>query len=163
VVTLLGLAPLAPVIGAAAAFRPALDPAGHLAAATPLASMRLVVLRALVVTTAAVPLGLLTAIVLPVRTVLLLGWIVPGVALCLVVLAAGTRFDPTRLAAGLAVSWLMVVTSFAYGARRGDVTARLSEWIINQSATQMTFALVAIVAAAVLIVRRDSAVNWTTP
>jgi hypothetical protein len=161
-VTLLAIAPLAPVVGAAAAFRPTLDPAGQLAAATPMATMRLVVQRALVVTVAALPLGLVTAVALPVRTILLLGWIVPGVALCLVVLAAGTRFDPTRLAVGLAVGWLTVVTSFAHRARRGDVTARLSEWIINQPATQVTFALVAIVAAAVLIMRRDTAVNWTS-
>ena len=46
VTALLGLAPLAPVVAAAAAFRPSVDPAGQLAAATPMATMRLVVLRA---------------------------------------------------------------------------------------------------------------------
>jgi Putative zinc-finger len=160
VTALLGLAPLAPVVGAAVAFRPTVDPAGQLAAAAPMATMRLVVLRALVVTVAALPLGILAAIAFPVRTSLLLGWIVPGVALCLVVLAAGTRFEPTRLAIGLALGWLMVVTSFAHRARRGDVTTRLSDWIVNQPATQVAFALVAVAAAVVLVMRRDTVVNW---
>jgi hypothetical protein len=128
-----------------------------------MATMRLVVLRALVVTVAALPLGLIPAVVLPVRTTLLLGWIVPGLALCLVVLAAGTRLEPTRLAVGLALAWLTVVASFVHRARGGDITTRLSDWIVNQPATQLAFALVAVAAAAVLIVRRDSVVNWRMP
>jgi hypothetical protein len=127
-----------------------------------MATMRLVLLRALVVAIAALPVGIAIAIALPVRTSLLLGWVVPGLALCLVVLAAGTRFEPTRLAIGLALGWAALVTTFATRARRGDVAARLSDWIVNQPATQLAFAVIAIAAAAVLFVRRDAAVNWRT-
>ena len=163
VTALLGLAPLAPVVAAAAAFRPSVDPAGQLAAATPMATMRLVVLRALVVVIAAIPVGLGTAVALPVRTTLLLGWILPGLALCLVVLAAGPRLEPTRLAIGLALGWMMLVTSLAHRARRGDIADRLSDWVVNQPATQAAFAIVAIAAAGVLVLRRDTEVNWRMP
>jgi len=159
-IALIGLAPLAPVLGAAVAFRPALDPAGQLSAATPLATMRLVLLRALVVTIAALPVGIAVAVVLPVRSTLLLGWVLPGLALCAIVLAAGSRFDPNRLAIGLALGWAVLVSNLGLRTRDGDLTARLSDWVVNHAATQLMSAGIAAVAVIVLVARRDAAVNW---
>jgi len=159
-IALIGLAPLAPVLGAAVAFRPALDPAGQLSAATPLATMRLVLLRALVVTIAALPVGIAVAVVLPLRSTLLLGWVLPGLALCAIVLAAGSRFDPTRLAIALALGWAVLVSNLGLRTRDGDLTARLSEWVVNHPATQLTSAGIAAGVVIVLVARRDAAVNW---
>jgi len=82
VAALLAFAPLAPLLGVVAAFRPSSDPAGEITLATPIATMRLVLVRTLVVTIASIPVGLLVAVLLPVRTLLLLGWVLPGLALC---------------------------------------------------------------------------------
>ncbi len=56
-VTLLVLAPLAPVAAVALAYRDWTDPAGEISLATPSAGLRLVALRALVVSVAALPLA----------------------------------------------------------------------------------------------------------
>ncbi len=98
VAALLAFAPLAPLLGVVAAFRPSSDPAGEITLATPVATMRLVLLRTLVVAIASIPVGLLAALLLPVRTSLLLGWVLPGLALCAVTLAVGTRVEVGRLA-----------------------------------------------------------------
>ena len=55
------------------------------------------------------PIGLLTSVLLPVPTSMLLGWLLPGLALCAVVLAAGTRFDPAKVGAALVIGWAAFV------------------------------------------------------
>ena len=96
----LAVAPAVPVAGAVLAYRVASDPAGEIAVASPLHTFRIVVMRTAVVLAAALPIGLLTSVLLPLPTSRLLGWLLPGLALCAVVLAAGTRFDPAKVGAG---------------------------------------------------------------
>jgi hypothetical protein len=163
VAALLAFAPLAPLLGVVAAFRPSSDPAGEITLATPVATMRLVLLRTLVVAIASIPVGLLAAVLLPVRTSLLLGWMLPGVALCAVTLAVGTRVEVGRLAVSLALGWGVLVSMLARDLRRGSITAALSDWVVNQPAAQITFALVALAAALVLAARRDDLVAWSEP
>jgi hypothetical protein len=163
VAALLAFAPLAPLLGVVAAFRPSSDPAGEITLATPVATMRLVLLRTLVVAIASIPVGLLAAVLLPVRTSLLLGWMLPGVALCAVTLAVGTRVEVGRLAVSLALGWGVLVSMLARDMRRGSITAALSDWVVNQPAAQITFALVALAAGLVLAARRDDLVAWSEP
>jgi hypothetical protein len=163
VAALLAFAPLAPLLGVVAAFRPSSDPAGEITLATPVATMRLVLLRTLVVAMTSIPVGLLAALLLPVRTWLLLGWVLPGLALCAVTLAVGTRIEVGRLAVSLAVVWAVLVSMLARDLRGGSVTAALSDWAVNQPAAQITFALVALAAGLVLAVRRDDLVAWSEP
>jgi hypothetical protein len=163
VAALLAFAPLAPLLGVVAAFRPSSDPAGEITLATPVATMRLVLLRTLVVAMTSIPVGLLAAVLLPVRTWLLLGWVLPGLALCAVTLAVGTRIEVGRLAVSLAVVWAVLVSMLARDLRGGSVTAALSDWAVNQPAAQLTFALVALAAGLVLAVRRDDLVAWSEP
>ena len=66
-------------------------------------------------------------------------------------------------AIGLALGWMMLVTSLAHRARHGDIADRLSDWVVNQPATQAAFAIVAIAASGVLVLRRDTEVNWRMP
>jgi len=158
----LALAPIMPLLGAVLAFRTSIDPAGRLAEATPLATMRLVVVRALVVVCAALPVGLAVAVALPVRTTLLLGWIAPGIALCLTVLATGTRIDPLRLASGLAVGWIVVVGSFATRLRGDGLVRALSDWVVNRQVTQGGFAVLGLLALIHLVNSRDAVVvHWS--
>jgi hypothetical protein len=163
VAALLAFAPLAPLLGVVAAFRPSSDPAGEITLATPVATMRLVLLRTLVVAIASIPVGLLAAVLLPVRTSLLLGWMLPGVALCAVTLAVGTRVEVGRLAVSLALGWGVLVSMLARDMHRGSITAALSDWVVNQPAAQITFALVALAAGLVLAARRDDLVAWSEP
>ena len=163
VAALLAFAPLAPLLGVVAAFRPSSDPGGEITLATPVATMRLVLLRTLVVAIASIPVGLLAAVLLPVRTSLLLGWMLPGVALCAVTLAVGTRVEVGRLAVSLALGWGVLVSMLARDMNRGSITAALSDWVVNQPAAQITFALVALAAGLVLAARRDDLVAWSEP
>ncbi|MGH9002662.1 MAG: hypothetical protein ACRDYV_05995, partial [Acidimicrobiia bacterium] len=163
VMALLAFAPLAPLLGVVAAFRPASDPAGEITLATPVATMRLVLLRTLLVAIASIPVGLLTALLLPVPTSLLLGWVLPGLALCAVTLAVGTRVEVGRLAVSLALGWGALVSMLARDIRRGSITAALSDWVVNQPTAQITFALVALAAGLVLAARRDDLVAWSEP
>ena len=125
--------------------------------------MRLVLLRTLVVAIASIPVGLLAALLLPVRTSLLLGWVLPGLALCAVTLAVGTRVEVGRLAVSLALGWGVLVSMLARDMRRGSITAALSDWVVNQPTAQITFALVALAAGLVLAARRDDLVAWSEP
>ncbi len=81
----------------------AADPAGDAGAATPLHSFRLVLLRTAILLAAVLPVGLLASVLLPVPTALVLGWFLPAVAICAVVLAIGTRYNPMWVAGSLAL------------------------------------------------------------
>lgn len=163
VAALLAFAPLAPLLGVVAAFRPSSDPAGEITLATPVATMRLVLIRTMVVAISSIPVGLLAAFLLPVRMSLLLGWVLPGLALCAVTLAVGTRVEVGRLAVSLALGWGVLVSVLARDMHRSNVTVALSDWVVNQPATQITFALVALAAGLVLAARRDDLVAWSEP
>ena len=163
VAALLAFAPLAPLLGVVAAFRPSSDPAGEITLATPIATMRLVLIRTMVVAISSIPVGLLAAFLLPVRTSLLLGWVLPGLALCAVTLAVGTRVEVGRLAVSLALGWGVLVSMLARDMHRSSITAALSDWVVNQPAAQITFALVALAAGLVLAARRDDLVAWSEP
>jgi hypothetical protein len=163
VAALLAFAPLAPLLGVVAAFRPASDPAGEITLATPVATMRLVLVRTMVVTIASIPVGLLVAFLMPVRTALLLGWVLPGLALCAVTLAVGTRVEIGRLAVSLALGWGVLVSVPAREMYRIGIAAALSDWVVNQPAAQIAFALVALAAGLVLAARRDELVAWSQP
>jgi hypothetical protein len=163
VAALLAFAPLAPLLGVVAAFRPSSDPAGEITLATPIATMRLVLVRTLVVTIASIPVGLLVAVLLPVRTLLLLGWVLPGLALCTVTLAVGTRVEIGRLAVSLALGWGVLVSLPALEMHRVGITAALSDWVVNQPAAQIACALVALAGSIVLATRRDDPAAWSQP
>jgi hypothetical protein len=151
----LALAPAVPVAGAVLAYRDRSDPAGDIAGATPMHSFRIVLVRALVVLLAVVPIGVLMSVALPVRTASLLGWILPCVACCSVVLAVGTRWNPTVVGATLAAGWAVAVFVGAERARHLPVGRALRHLAVNQPAAQVAFLLVAVAASIMFAVRRD--------
>lgn len=152
------LAPLVPLGGVLAAFRPAVDPAGEMGLASPLATLRLVLVRALVVAGAAVPLGIVVAFVLPAPATLLLGWLLPGIALALSALALGRRAPVEQVVAGLSLLWAAAAATVLVAMRTGSVEAALDAWVVNQPAAQVTSAVVAVIAAAAAIRRRDDTI-----
>lgn len=158
--TLLVLAPLAPVAAVALAYRDTSDPSGEMGLAAPAAGLRLVALRALLVSAVALPLalGVLLAVDtwvsdVPVR--LAFAWCLPGLALAAVVLLAGTtRIDPAQVAGVAGAGWALLIGSVVVADRTLDpeVVADLVAGPLVQAA-----ALALAAAALVLtVVRRDA-------
>jgi len=158
---LFALAPLAPVLGVVLAFRSETDPAGELGAAAPLVSLRLVLMRAAVVLGVAIPAGLATSALLPLPFPLVLGWLLPGLGLCAVVLAAAALVEPTRLASVLAIGWAAAVAAAFAGTRRVPLESALEQIFVNQTVTQTLFGVVAVVAAGLVFVRRAEIRPWS--
>ena len=160
VVTLLVLAPLAPMAAVAIAYRDRVDPAGEISLATASSGLRLVALRALLVSAVALPLafGVLLAVdawATDVPLHLGAAWCLPGLALASVVLLAGTtRVDPMQVAAGLSLSWALAVVG-AVTVRR-SLRPELFVDLISSPAAQATALAVALGALALTAVRRDA-------
>lgn len=155
------VAPVVPLAGAALAYRREIEPAGALAAATPMASLPLLLVRSLVVFAAAAPVAALTALALPVPWHLLIGWLLPGIAFPAVVLAVGTRTDPTPVAVGLAVTWSTVVVASMYRLRDLDLDDQLGASFLNGGTFRVAMTLAACAAAAVYWSRHDRLATWS--
>lgn len=151
---LLALAPVAPVLAVALAYRDTSDPAGAIMLATPWAGLRLVAARALLVSGGAVPLGLVAGAVMGVPVRLSMAWLLPGLALAALVLLAGTtRWDPLHVAAAAGGSWAVAVASPS--PVRG-VAARAVADTIASPALQSAALGVAAVALLLTVARRDA-------
>ena len=166
-VALLLVAPLAPGAAVAIAYRESADPVGEMSLATPAAGLRLVAMRALVVSLVALPLAL--AVLLAVDTwvgdvPMRLGvvWCLPGLALAALVLLAGTtRLDPVQVAAGLSTVWVSCVIAVvtAHRALRPEVFVDL----LATPGAQGTALAVALSALLLTAVRSDAARLWRIP
>lgn len=150
---LLVLAPVAPAVAVALAYRESADPAGEMALATPTAGLRTVTARALVVGISAVPLGVAAALLAGLPWHLALSWLLPGVAMSALVLLAGTtRLDP---------AWVLAVAGLAWGVGVGfpSLSRRLpAREVAEQLAAgqvQLLALTVAVVATAVTFTRRE--------
>jgi hypothetical protein len=150
---LLAMAPLAPIAAVALSYRSSADPAGELAAAAPMAGLRLVAGRALAVSLMAAPLGVVVGLLMRFPTEMAFAWLLPGLALSSLVLFAGTtRLDPTVVACTLGVGWPVLV---AFPSVSGEVPASLvASWIAGSSG-QLLMVAVAVLALVASAVRRD--------
>jgi hypothetical protein len=102
------LAPVLPVVGVALAFGSRSDPTLEVAAASPYSLVRLLAARtAFVVATTLLPAAALTFFV-PGRDWLTIGWLLPSLAMCSVVLATAQRIEPHLSALGLSAAWVGV-------------------------------------------------------
>jgi hypothetical protein len=111
-VLFLALAPALPGLAAAMAYRTDVDPAGEAALATPMAGLRVVSLRALLVTVVGVPVGVLVAVLSGVTWAAALAWLMPGVACSgLVLLSGTTRLDPRSAAVAVGGVWAGAVAT----------------------------------------------------
>lgn len=158
---LLAMAPLVPIATVALSYRASADPAGELAAAAPMAGLRLVAGRALVVSLMAAPLGVVVGLLMSFPTEMAFAWLLPGLALSSLVLLAGTtRLDPTVVACTLGVCWPVVV---ALPSMRGQVSAALvADWIAGPP-VQLLMVTVAAIALVASAVRRDRVAYRRTP
>jgi hypothetical protein len=150
---LLAVAPLAPLGAVALAYRRGSDPAGELALATPLAGFRLVAVRALLVALVAAPVGVLAAFALGLPSYVAFGWLLPGLALCSLVLLGGTVLrDPSVLAGALGAGWALAVS---LPALRSRGTSDLVADLVASSGVQLLTLTIAVAALALACARRD--------
>jgi predicted anti-sigma-YlaC factor YlaD len=103
------LAPMLPALATAAAYAPGLDPAHGIAAATPYSTMRMLLLRSLAVGTTALLGTGLAALALPGHDRTAWAWLLPSLALTLLVLALSRRFGTSASALVVAGGWFWLV------------------------------------------------------
>lgn len=105
------VAPVLPVLGVALAWGPGLDPAHEIAAATPVAGLRLVLWRTTGVLLTAFPAALMVQVFVAltrpagIGTLHLTGWLLPSLGLTLLTLAAGSLVGTAPAAAAVAAAW----------------------------------------------------------
>ena len=159
-VVLLVLAPLAPMAAVTLAYREWADPAGEISLATPSAGLRLVAVRALAVSLAAIPLAFLVLIAVDawagdVHLRLGAAWFLPGLALAALVLLAGTtRVDPFHVAVGISAAWAVSVLAVVTVGRSLRPVLFLD--LIATPAVQAAALAVLVAATLLTVVRRDA-------
>jgi hypothetical protein len=159
-VVLLVLAPLAPMAAVTLAYREWADPAGEISLATPSAGLKLVALRALAVSLAAVPLAFVVLVGVdawagdvPLR--LGAAWFLPGLALAALVLLSGTtRVDPFHVAVGISAAWAVSVLAVVTVGRSLRPVLFLD--LIATPAVQAAALAVLVAAVLLTVVRRDA-------
>jgi hypothetical protein len=159
-VVLLVLAPLAPLAAVSLAYREWADPAGEISLATPSAGLKLVALRALAVSLAAVPLAFVVLVGVdawagdvPLR--LGAAWFLPGLALAALVLLSGTtRVDPFHVAVGISAAWAVSVLAVVTVGRSLRPVLFLD--LIATPAVQAAALAVLVAAVLLTVVRRDA-------
>ena len=150
---LLALAPIAPGLAVVLAYRTSSDPAGEMSLAAPVAGLRIVSARALLVALAAAPLGVVAALLIDQSLAVALGWLLPGLALSSLVLLAGTtRLDPAVVAGALGVAWALAVGAPA-ATRRASVDLVVDT--VAGAPVQLTALAVTVVAVALTVSRRE--------
>ncbi|MGC9665714.1 hypothetical protein ACNTMW_04055 [Planosporangium sp. 12N6] len=139
------LAPVLPLLGVAAAWRPGLDPAHELVAATPRAGLYLVFRRTLAVLAVVMPVLVVAGLAVgtsPAR------WLLPCLAFTTGALALGEIVGLARAAAGLAIGWAAVVVLPSLATARPPAvldTTSLPAWAALTAVTSV-----------LLIIRRDA-------
>lgn len=141
------LAPLVPLAGVAVAFGPVVDPAYEVAVASPFHGFRLLLVRTVAVVTSSFVLALPLALLLPDAGWMAAAWILPGLALASVALAASTFVEPLAAVAASSVVWLVGVAAV----EAGPQALVAFGWV-----GQFVFAVMLAIATLVLVARRES-------
>lgn len=145
VVAWLAIAPLLPALLVAGAYD-STDPLRELAEPTPYGKLRVALLRTVVAVLGALPLMLVMTLV-PNIDVSLAAWLLPSLAISLVLLVLMTRFTAVVAVGAVSVGWLFVVAVLTAGNRTEDVGAPVGQ----------SLALLTSVAAALVLVHRIGA------
>jgi hypothetical protein len=103
------VAPLAPVLGVAAAYGPRQDPLEVLVATAPFGRTRLILLRTIAVLVSVLPVTALLGLAVPGPAWLAAAWLGPALALVPVLLALAGFVGPRTAAAVVALGWIGVV------------------------------------------------------
>ncbi len=140
------IAPVLPLLGVAASWSRALDPAHELVAATPARGLALLLRRTLVVLLLVVPASLLADALVGQGGEAV--WLLPSLALTATALALGSFVDMGRATSALAAAWGIGVVAPALASREAPA--------VLEAAWLPAWAALTILAAGVIVVRRHS-------
>lgn len=139
------VAPLAPVLGVAAAYGPHQDPLEALVATAPYGRTRLILLRTTAVLVSVIPVTALLGLAIPGPPWLAAAWLGPALALVPMLLALAGFVGPRFAATVVSLGWSSVVVASTRGGL--DPT-----WPV-QAAQQGVYLVLAVAACAVIAVR----------
>ncbi len=140
------VAPLLPLAGIAAAYGPGVDPTYEIGLAAPLPSFRLLLLRATAVLGTATLLAAAASLALPQLGPGAASWLLPSLGLAASSLALATTVEPLRAIGITAGAWMLAVVV--------TVMPPAPSSVLFAMAGQVAFAALALLAVAVLLVRR---------
>ena len=140
------LAPLLPLISTAVAYAPGLDPALAIVAATPYRTSRLLLARSFAVGATAALATCLAGLALPSRDLTIVLWLLPALALTLLVLALSRWLGTGGATMAVAGGWVLVVGALA---DRG-----MDPLVTFQRNGQLVSLLVAMTALTIVLGRR---------
>jgi hypothetical protein len=146
------IAPLAPLLMVGLSFAPADDPAAEAGLATPLHGAALLLRRAFVVLVVTFTVLGLGTLALPGLGPEAAGWVLPALAITLGSFALATWLRTEVAVAALAATWVVAVPVLRWSAGRDLPYADAAPFT---AAGQLTAAALALLAAAVLVARRD--------
>jgi hypothetical protein len=144
----LAVAPLLPLVGVAASFGPGVDPTYEMALVAPLHTFRLLLLRCAAVLTTTTVLSVGASLALPEYGLVVLGWLVPALALTLLSLALTPRLGPVVAAVVVGVGWAVLLAS--------TVRFGTGESMIFTRSGQLSLAVGAAAAAVALLKARPA-------
>ena len=142
----LSLAPLLPLAGIAVAYGPGVDPTYEIGLAAPLRGLHLLLLRAATVLGTAAPLAAIASLALPQLGWAAAGWLLPSLGLTATSLALATTVEPLRAIGITAGAWVVAVAV--------TVAPPTPSSVLFTTAGQIAFAVLALLAAAVVLLRR---------
>lgn len=146
----LGIAPLLPLAGIAAAYGPGVDPTYEVGIAAPMRSFRLLLIRSVAVLVSTIALGTLAALLLPGFDWRAAAWLLPSLALATASLALSTLINPLKAAVAVAIAWVATVGAAA-GVASGEVDART----VFGEQMQVAVLIVMVGAGVLLAARRE--------
>ncbi len=120
-VLFLAVAPALPVAGVALSFGPRFDPTYEMAAVAPLHTFRLLLLRTMAVLGVTSVLSGCASLALPGFGLVVLGWLLPAVALTLLTLALIPRVGPTAAPALVGVGWVTALIATVHAGKGSSV------------------------------------------
>ena len=145
---LLALAPMVPVVGVTLAYGPGSDPAHEVTVATPMSGLRLVLLRSAAVVACSIGAAGVATLLLRDKTWMSIAWLIPSLALPAVCLALSTYVAPRRAAVIVGLLWLLPLNVI-----NRNVT---DELVVFRQWGQLALAVLAVVAAVTISVRREA-------
>lgn len=156
---LLLVAPLVPVVGTASVFGRGGDVTSELTLAAPVAGLWLVLVRTTSVVLTSIAIAGGASLLVPNLGWEAFGWLIPALALTTLTLALASRLRPTVAAGIVGALWVMGVVGnevVASGGLSGLRAGGPIEAVAFRSSGQLALLVVAVLAALVVVARRDS-------
>jgi len=150
----LAVAPLVPLAGVGLAFGRRFDPTFEIALASPMPTVRILLVRAVAILGLTLPVLVLLSV--PFGIALAFAWLLPALALAAATLAAGTFIPLSHAASGVAVLWVLGASAALADAPRTTAEALARSNIAFQGRGQLLCAVLAVVSVAVLAARHHS-------